>query len=119
MEQELVQTPQGAYWCFAITYILGNKPYSDRPKKVDYKQVLDDASFARFTKLREIRKKRAKEEGIPAFTIFTDEELSNLAKIEILTLQNMKHVKGVGEKKVAKFGAYFMLEMTDKDEKSN
>lgn len=41
-------------------------------KKVDYKKVLDEATFEKFSKLREIRKKVAAEEGISAFIIFTD-----------------------------------------------
>ena len=110
---QLVTTEEGAFWCFCIKY-LENTTASRSRTKVDYKEVLDELSFQRFARMREIRKKLSKEEGIPAYAIFTDEELAGLAKIEKLTVSAMQDVKGVGEKKVSKYASYFI----DKDEKS-
>jgi superfamily II DNA helicase RecQ len=64
--------------------------------------------------MREIRKRLAAEESLPAYAIFTDEELANLAKIEDLTLAKMKSVKGIGEKKIEKYGRSFLTESHDK-----
>ncbi len=69
---------------------------------------MDEASFQRFSRMREIRKSLSLKNAIPAYAIFTDEELSELAKIEALTLAVMKSVKGVGEKKVEKYGMHFI-----------
>lgn len=107
VESHLVSNAQGAFWCFCIKY-LDDTILADRDKiKVDYKQVLDEVTFKRFSRLREIRKKVAQDEAIPAFAIFTDEELASLAKIEELTPSAMKTVKGIGDKKVEKFGHHF------------
>lgn len=73
---------------------------TEKGNKVDYKTVLDEKTFQRFSELREIRKKVSAEEGIPAFAVFTDEELSGLAKLTEINEKNMLSVKGIGEKKV-------------------
>ena len=107
-EMQLVTDANRAYWSFCIRYI-EDVAISDRDKpKVDYKQVLDEPSFARFSKMRDIRKKVSMDEGIPAYAIFTDEELAGIAKLEDISLLKMRTVKGIGEKKVEKYGQYFL-----------
>lgn len=64
---------------------------------------MDEASFRRFTEMRQIRKQLAQEEGIPAYAIFTDEEMAELAKLEKRTSANMRKLKGIGPKKMEKF----------------
>lgn len=107
LESQLVAQGQTAFWAFCIRYIEGVPAQPDR-KKVDYRQELDPESFARFANMRNTRKQIAQSEGIPAYAIFTDEELAALAVMEELTLSKMKSVKGIGEKKVEKYGAYFV-----------
>jgi len=109
-ESQLISNEHGDFWCFCIKYLEdgSGKISSTGRRKVDYKEVLDELSFQRFARMREIRKRLAKEEGIPAYAIFTDEELSNLAKIEKLTPIKMQSVKGVGEKKVQKYAQHFI-----------
>ena len=114
VEKQLVNLGESAYWSFCITYLDGVADTS-RKKKVDYKQVLDEASFQRFSKMREIRKQLAQAEGVPAFAIFTDEELAGLAKWEVLTAANMKAVKGIGEKKLEKYGPHFLNSSADEE----
>jgi len=41
------------------------------------------------------------------YAVFTDEELSELAKLNPLTAVGMKQIKGIGEKKVEKYGHHF------------
>lgn len=111
-ESHIVNNGQGSFWSFCIKYLdhsSSSTVNKTKRKKIDYKEVLDEISFQRFARMREIRKELAKEEGIPAYAIFTDEELAGLAKIENLTPQAMQSVKGIGEKKVAKYSSYFIL----------
>jgi superfamily II DNA helicase RecQ len=109
-EKHLIQDGQNAFWSFCITYIESAKAQDKTAvaEPVDYKALLDEASFKRFVKLRDIRKRVAQAEGVPAYAVFTNEELSELAKIETLTLANMRTVNGIGEKKVEKYGKYFV-----------
>lgn len=107
-EHQLVShEQQGVFWCFCVKY-LDELPGEGKPQKVDYMKVLDEVTFKRFSELRKIRKVLATTEGIPAYAIFTDEELAELAKIEQLTLAAMSTIKGIGEKKVEKFGQHFI-----------
>ncbi len=109
VENQLISNDHGAYWCFCVRYIERTYPDADSKKttKVDYRKVLDEATFQKFAKLREIRKKIAVEQAISAFIIFTDEELAELANLEAITTQAMLGIKGIGEKKIERFGKYF------------
>lgn len=116
VQNQLISNENGAYWCFCVRYIektLNQDGYSKT--KVDYKHVLDDETFKKFSKLREIRKKVAADEGIPAFAVFTNEELAGLAKLDTISKKTMLSVKGIGDKKVERFAKYF-VNNTDQDE---
>ena len=64
-------------------------------------------------RLREIRKQIGLEEDIPAYAVFTNEELAGIAKIEVLTLESLRNVPGIGEKKAEKFGPRFIESLSD------
>ena len=118
VENQLVQHSHGAFWCFCVKYLDSPVNTSAR-SRIDYKEVLNEASFARFSKMREIRKQIAQKEGIPAYAVFTNEELSLLAKKEELSLANMKSIKGIGQKKLEKYGTHFIMKkIPDRDETS-
>jgi superfamily II DNA helicase RecQ len=109
VEHKLIGNDNGAYWCFCVRYIERAPAEAEKDgKKVDYKKVLDEATFAKFSKLREIRKRVAAEEAVSAFIIFTDEELAELAKLDEITEKAMLGIKGIGEKKVERYAKYFM-----------
>ena len=116
VSEHVVSSERGAHWCFCIKYLDDATAVGER-QKVDYRQVLDEATFQRFSRMRELRKQLALEEAVPPFAIFSDAELAALAKVEPLTIAAMLGVKGVGEKKVEKYGARF-TETLAKDEKS-
>ena len=106
VQNHVVNTEHGAFWCFCIKYL---DEYSTERKKekVDYREVLDEATFSRFSEMRKIRKRISEEDAIPAYAVFTNEELAELAKIDGLTDAKMKSVKGIGQKKVEKYGHHF------------
>ncbi len=114
VEDELVQSGSGAWWVFRVQYAEGTAAVPERAR-VDYKQVLDEASFKRFSDLRDIRKKISKDEAVPAFAVFTDEELSELAKLDPLTEAGMKSIRGIGAQKVEKYGRYFLFQPKSQD----
>lgn len=107
--KSLVQQGDVAYWSFCVTYLLGappkvQAPQLERKEKIDYRNVLDAPSFARFAVMRTIRKQLADADAVPAFAVFTDAELVELAKLEELTPKQMLTINGIGEKKVEKYG---------------
>jgi superfamily II DNA helicase RecQ len=119
IDNQLIHSEKGAYWCFCVKYLEAvgvlerNLKFSE---KIDYKEALSPEVFKQFSTLREIRKQIAQNEGLPAFAVFTDAELSELAKMEKLTLASMQSVKGIGEKKIEKFGSLFLNALAKRNE---
>lgn len=107
--KNLVQQGDVSYWSFCVTYLFGTppkvqQPQAERKEKVDYRQVLDAQVFARFAVMRNIRKHLADADAVPAFAVFTDAELAEIAKLEELTPKTMLKINGLGEKRVEKYG---------------
>jgi len=119
VRQEFVSAENGAYWCFSIKYLENAKPrfVGGKKEKVDYREVLDEKTFAIFSKFREYRKIIAKEDAVPAFAVFTDAELSEIAKLKNPTPTSIQNIKGIGDKKVAKYGKV-LLEMYQKEDEA-
>ena len=58
--------------------------------------------------LKELRKKVAKENGVPPFVVFQDPSLEDMTLKYPTNLQEMSNVHGVGEGKAKKFGKEFV-----------
>jgi superfamily II DNA helicase RecQ len=109
VEQRFFQNEKGACWSFCVRYLpTATNMQNASKEKVDYKQVLSEAEFAIFSKLREIRKQIAITDAVPAYAVFTDEELAGITKLPIIEENKLMTVKGIGEKKVAKYGKQMM-----------
>lgn len=105
VEQKLVSAKNGSQWYFCVKYLANaiiEKTQSI--SKVDYKQVLDEKTFAVFSALREGRKKIAEEDGLPVYAVFTNEELAGIAGLSDINAENIKKIKGIGDKKTERFG---------------
>jgi len=112
MEHSLVKFKKEAFWTYHIKY-MEETPGADSisgytKAKIDYRETLDETTFNKFSRMREMRKALSKSENIPAYTIMTDAQMAELAQIEELTIAKMKTVKGLGEKTVEKYGKHFM-----------
>ena len=116
--KSIVHQGDVAYWAFCVTYLLGAPPKVQPPfekkEKIDYKQVLGETEFARFAALRVARKRLADADAVPAFAVFTDAELAELAKIDKLSPKRMLAVSGIGEKRVEKYGEPLCLMLAEK-----
>ena len=65
---------------------------------------LTEAATAVFGELRAWRAAAAKEQGVPAYVIFHDATLRQIAAEAPSTLAELATVSGVGENKLAKYG---------------
>jgi superfamily II DNA helicase RecQ len=114
IQSQLVMMQQSAFWSFNIKYIDEGTGFTLGEKvKTDYREVLDEPSFKRFSKMREKRKALAQTENIPAYAILTNDQMAELAKIEDLTLNKMKTIKGIGEKTIEKYGKQILNSLKD------
>lgn len=64
-----------------------------------------------FTRLRGLRKELADERQVPAYIIFGDATLREMARRYPISLPEMATISGVGEKKLAEFGEAFCSEI--------
>jgi ATP-dependent DNA helicase RecQ len=60
-----------------------------------------------FERLRELRKKLADERGVPAYIVFGDTTLRELARAYPTRLSELGGITGIGEKKRAEYGEAF------------
>jgi ATP-dependent DNA helicase RecQ len=58
-----------------------------------------------FESLRQLRRVIAAERGVPPFVILHDATLRDLASVRPTTVEELRHIRGIGEKKRTDFGA--------------
>jgi ATP-dependent DNA helicase RecQ len=64
-----------------------------------------------FRALKDWRKSKAAELDVPAFVIFGDKTLRELAQKNPVTLTELQNIYGIGEAKIEKFGAELLVEL--------
>ena len=69
---------------------------------------LDRADQALFEELKVLRRRLAAEQQVPAYVIFPDRSLLDMARLKPMTRSDMLMVHGVGEKKLERHGAAFL-----------
>ncbi|MBV8774900.1 MAG: HRDC domain-containing protein, partial [Deltaproteobacteria bacterium] len=80
-----------------------------RPPRTRIEQASwQNVDEALFEKLRELRRGIAAARGVAAFVIFHDSTLRELARIQPTSLEMLRSVRGIGERKIADFGAPFV-----------
>ena len=58
--------------------------------------------------LKDLRKKVAKQKGVPAYAVFQESSLEQMATVYPVTLEELQQVQGVGAGKARKFGKEFV-----------
>lgn len=107
IKRDLVLEGDRSYWAICILYLSIAVPDQTPKNKVDYKDILSEEDFKQFCCLRKIRKQIADEDAVPAFAVFTDQELSEISKLPEITTSTIRKIKGIGNKKVEKYGQKF------------
>ena len=84
-----------------------------KPKTTKYKkekEIIDinDNDLKILNLLKTLRLNIAKEKSIPAFVIFPDASLIEMAKIKPKNLHEMININGVGPSKLKKYGNLFL-----------
>lgn len=102
-------------WSFCVEY-LDPSSAAASPRggvKVDYKEVLSESEFALYAKLRDVRKGLAEKEAVPAYAIFTNEQLAKMVTEKMASAAALESIEGVGPARVAKYGAHFLVLLKD------
>jgi superfamily II DNA helicase RecQ len=112
VRKEFVANGEDSFWAFCVEYL---EPATGGPKgrtgtapKVDYKERLSAEDFAVFAKLRELRKELAEKEAVPAYAIFTNEQLAAMVTGKVSSLSDLGKIDGVGDARQDKYGRAFL-----------
>ncbi|WP_036286512.1 DNA helicase RecQ [Methylocystis sp. ATCC 49242] len=88
--------------------MLRSDPLSPRGRMRKEAPRLDEASDKILAALKRKRLELAHEEGVPAYVIFADRTLIDMAEKRPATLDDLLSVHGVGERKLARYGDAFL-----------
>lgn len=83
----------------------------EEPQTVAEVRKLSSRDAELFDVLRELRGVLAKEAGIPAYVVFSNATLADMAKKKPLTMSAFRKVSGVGEIKAAWYGTAFLKQI--------
>lgn len=100
LEKQWVADGSASYWSLCVTVLNGPGPLpaslrapgaghtAKTSAKVDYREVLNEADFAMFADLRNLRARLAQAEGVPPYALFSNEQLACMVRQRVLTSQH-------------------------------
>lgn len=103
--KELFVKGNDSFWAILVEYLdSSDKSTGVQVKsKIDYKEILSAEDFTLFSKLREIRKKLAEENGLPVYAVCTNEQLAEIAKRRPKNHTECMQIEGIGQGKTDKY----------------
>ena len=114
VDRQFVADGANSFWSVCVTFTAaGANPATTAggdasKKRIDYREVLNDHDFAVFAKLRTLRKTLADSEGVPAYALFTNDQLAEIVKRNVASKKALGEINGVGEARVEKYGVQFL-----------
>lgn len=115
VEKQFVADGTNSFWSICVTYLQQGKASSpasgSSKKRIDYREVLSETDFAVFAELRTLRKELAERESVPAYALFTNEQLADMVRENVTTKASLGKITGVGEARVEKYGDTFLQKL--------
>ena len=109
VDREFVQDGRDSAWAICVSYVQAEgRPQPGKKGKVDYREVLSDTDFAVFAKLRSLRKTLADQEGVPAYALFTNEQLADMVQRRVRSVSALREIRGVGDSRIEKYAESFL-----------
>jgi superfamily II DNA helicase RecQ len=110
IEKHFVADGANSFWALCVGYFEGGdgaQPGGGK-NKIDYREVLSEQEFAAFVKLRDLRREIAEQEALPAYAIFTNEQMAAMVRLPSPSLASIADIAGIGRARVDKYGARFL-----------
>jgi superfamily II DNA helicase RecQ len=112
VERKWVESALNSYWTFCVDYLESTGAPHSRGRnggqtgrdRVDYREKLSPADFAVYAKLRDVRRQIAREEAVPVYTVFTNEQLARMVEARVTTKAALEKIAGVGDARIEKYG---------------
>jgi superfamily II DNA helicase RecQ len=120
VDRQFVAAGAESFWAVCVSIAPGDGPLPDElkvperrsgargngaaPTRVDYKEVLSETDFAVFAELRTWRKEAAERDGVPVYSVFTNEQLAAMVRRRPDTLTALGEIEGIGPSRLDRYG---------------
>lgn len=110
VDREFVANGSNSAWSVCVTVQGGepSRPGERQRERVDYREILSKEDFVVYSKLRDLRKGLAEKEGVPAYALFTNEQLADMVRTRVSSRTRLGELDGVGAARVEKYGDAFL-----------
>ena len=98
LESQFFQQEGRAYWSVAVHYEVATKA------EVGKVRDLEEGQQLLYDRLREWRKETAHKDGVPVYLIATNQQLLDMVRGKLQTVEGLKGVKGFGKGKIERYG---------------
>ena len=101
VEKSFCPDADGPGWALCVQWLPGAPDESGallgvKGSRVDYREILDEPTFRIFSALRIWRKDRATADGVPIYTVATNEQLAAISRERVLTAGALQKLVGFG-----------------------
>lgn len=103
VSQQFVPSQGGTWLVFVVQTVSAVSTKgsgTNSATKIDYRELLNPSDFAIFNRLRQERKKWSDAEGVPAYVVFTNEQLATMVRQKVNTRENLAKIQGVGTARI-------------------
>jgi superfamily II DNA helicase RecQ len=103
--QQLLMVEQTTYWSVLVFYddISSLENHKNEKTVIDI-STLTEEERTRYEALRTWRSDLARQQALPSYIFASNAELVAIAKLNPTTIEELQNVKGMGEKKISKYG---------------
>ncbi|PWC95999.1 HRDC domain-containing protein [Azospirillum sp. TSO5] len=113
IDRSFVQDGGNSAWSLCVSFEPadgGDRPASGgkRATKLNYREILNGQDFALFARRRVLRKELAEAEGVPAYALFTNDQLAAMVQRRVQSRAGLLEIDSVGDARVDKYGARFL-----------
>jgi len=115
VERSFVQDGANSAWALCVSYESSGegRPQGGKRAKIDYREVLNEADFTVYARLRALRKEIADSEGVPVYSLFTNEQMAEMVTRRVNSASALREIAGIGEARVQKYSQPFLKALAE------
>lgn len=115
VEKQFIADGDRSFWSICVGYQDSGAeiPAQQRRPRVDYRAILSEEDFAVYVVLRNLRKELADKEGVPAYALFTNEQLADMVRRRVDSVTALAELDGIGAARVEKYGEAFVAALRE------
>lgn len=117
VSREFVNDAEHSAWCLCVIYDEAQprtvQSSTARSARVDYREVLTPEDFDVFSPLRKRRNELADAAGIPAYSVFSNEQLATMVRRRVRNLDELRQIEGIGARRCEQYGEAMLSVLLD------